>query len=483
MRKNRLIKTYNELSILTLDDDEIMTLTLQSYFQSSGYNVDVENDPSKAIERIRNGKYDILLLDFLMNPICGDEVVRRIREFNNELYIILLTGHKSLAPPIKTIRELDIQGYYEKSDRFDQLELLVESCVKSIRQMRTIRGYRDGLKRIVDANPDIYKLQSIDVLLSTLLDYADKFFNGFNGFIYLDSPRHFAQRGGYSLSEAEALYNGDTQNDDYSIVPLVNERHETFGLFAFALTQPVNNDTLALFDLYARQASSAISNVALHDLVNSQNDKLQHAYSRLGENYMAMVNTVRSMVDARDIYTRGHSDRVSDYAVRIARAMRKDDKFIERIRVAGLFHDIGKISIPDSILLKNDKLTDIEFEEIKMHPERGARMLAAVSLFNDIAPIIEAHHERIDGGGYPRGLCGNEIPEESRIISVADAFDAMTSHRRYRQNLSVAKAIEQLIEGKGEQFDTDIVDVFIPILTNFDEIQRELAWTYTGETD
>ncbi|MPN35075.1 putative cyclic di-GMP phosphodiesterase [bioreactor metagenome] len=110
-------------------------------------------------------------------------------------------------------------------------------------------------------------------------------------------------------------------------------------------------------------------------------------------------------------------------------------------------------------------------------------MLAAVSLFNDIAPIIEAHHERIDGGGYPRGLCGAEIPEESRIISVADAFDAMTSHRRYRENLSVAKAIEQLVEGKHEQFDANIVDVFIPILVDFDEIQRQLAWTYTGETD
>ena len=124
MRKNKVVKQQTEFSILTLDDDEIMTATLQSYFQSSGYTVDIENDPYRAIERIRNHHYDILLLDFLMKPICGDVVVQKIREFNPDLYIILLTGHKSMAPPIQTIRELDIQGYYEKSDRFDQLELL-----------------------------------------------------------------------------------------------------------------------------------------------------------------------------------------------------------------------------------------------------------------------------------------------------------------------------------------------------------------------
>ena len=120
MRKSKAsASAKNSFSILTLDDDAIMTSTLQAYFQRSGYRVDTENDPYQAIERVREGKYDILLLDFLMTPICGDQVVEEIRKFNKELFIILLTGHKSMAPPIKTIRELDIQGYYEKSERFD----------------------------------------------------------------------------------------------------------------------------------------------------------------------------------------------------------------------------------------------------------------------------------------------------------------------------------------------------------------------------
>ena len=145
MRKHQKVAdVVSSYSILALDDDPTMTLTLQTYFQRSGYHVDTENDPYQAIERVRNGHYDILLLDFLMTPICGDQVVEQIRSFNQDLFIILLTGHKSMAPPIKTIRDLEIQGYYEKSDRFDQLELLVESCIKSIKQMRTIQNYQKG---------------------------------------------------------------------------------------------------------------------------------------------------------------------------------------------------------------------------------------------------------------------------------------------------------------------------------------------------
>ena len=144
MRKSR--KTLDtQISILTLDDDPIITSTIQDYFKRSGYEVDVENNPIKAIERIKVSSYDILLLDFLMSPICGDQVVEEVRKFNKNLCIILLTGHKSMAPPIKTIRQLDIQGYYEKDERFDQLELMVESCVKSIRQMRVIQEYQESL--------------------------------------------------------------------------------------------------------------------------------------------------------------------------------------------------------------------------------------------------------------------------------------------------------------------------------------------------
>lgn len=155
-----------------------MTSTLQAYFQRSGYYVDVINDPYLAIKRVREGNYDILLLDFLMTPICGDQVVEEIRKFDKDIYIILLTGHKSMAPPIKTIRELDIQGYYEKSDRFDQLELLVESCVKSISQMRIIQNYKSGLSQIMESLPQLYDLDNTQSIFESILRIAQDVFQG-----------------------------------------------------------------------------------------------------------------------------------------------------------------------------------------------------------------------------------------------------------------------------------------------------------------
>ena len=146
------------MRMMVLDDDMNLTPALQAYFEANGYDVDTDNNPVQALERMRDSHYDILLLDFLMEPLCGDEVVSRLREFDRDIYIILLTGHMELAPPLNTLRELDIQGYYEKSDRFDQLALLVESCVKSIRQMNIIRDYRDGLARILEASPSLNRL-------------------------------------------------------------------------------------------------------------------------------------------------------------------------------------------------------------------------------------------------------------------------------------------------------------------------------------
>ena len=327
MRRSKQI-AENRISILTLDDDPIITSTIQAYFHRSGYQVDVENDPYTAIERVRNGKYDILLLDFLMSPICGDQVVEEIRKFNEELYIILLTGHKSMAPPIKTIRQLDIQGYYEKDDKFDQLELLVESCVKSIRQMRQIREYQKELENA----------------------------------------------------------------------------------------------------------------------------------------YMQTIETLRFVVETRDKETRGHSERVSALAAAIAEEMGLPDKDVERIRIAGLFHDIGKVGVPDAVLLKPGKLTKEEFEEIKQHPVGGEKILASYAPFKEMLPIVRQHHERYNGSGYPDGLIGDEISLGARITAVADCFDAMISNRVYRKGLSFEVTMEQIVEGKETQFDGQIVEVLLRLI-------------------
>lgn len=495
MRKNKIIKQQTEISILALDDDEIMTVTLQAYFQSSGYMVDIENDPYQAVERIRNGKYDILLLDFLMKPICGDVVVEKIREFNPDIFIILLTGHKSMAPPIQTIRELDIQGYYEKSDRFDQLELLVESCVKSIRQMRVIRRYQDGLRRIVESIPELYHLRTVEEVAEEVLRQTKCFLSVSD--LYLCMAAGPAERvlfrglGRYEGQEqaGEAFLSTVSQGENTSprledgslVFPLANEHRRIFGVIRADVHETVAPDLLQLFELYLKQACAAISNVLLNTLLNEKNQELEDAYGTLRDNYLEIVSVMRSMVDAKDIYTRGHSDRVAYYAVLIAKAMQKDEAYIKRIHVAGTFHDIGKIGTADDILFKSTRLTPEEYAEIKKHSRRGKQILSAVTLFNDIVPIVEAHHERYDGKGYPNGLKGTDIPEEARMISIADAFDAMTSSRRYRANMSLEQAEDELRRGRGTQFDAEMVDCFLEVIRDYDRIRSELEWTFSDE--
>lgn len=359
MRIGNMLKEHENLKtmhnnnssykILAVDDEIGIVDSLSIFLNRSGYTFAGETDPVKAIERLKNEHFDLLLLDFIMTPLHGDQVVEEIRKFNKELYIILLTGHKDLAPPLETIRRLDIQGYCEKSDKFDQLLLLIESGIKSVAQMKEI-------KRIND-----------------------------------------------ELSET--------------------------------------------------------------------NEKLEQAY-------MESIQTVRYTVEAKDTYTRGHSDRVSEYSVLIGKKLGLDEKDIRRLRIGGLFHDIGKIGVPDNILQKDGKLSDNEYSEIKNHPTIGAHILSNATMFEDILPIVKHHHERYDGKGYPSQLKGEEIPYLARITTVADCFDAMTSKRVYRNSLPIDVVISEIEKNKGTQFDPTIADAFLDILKNDPSKIKEIQEKY-----
>ncbi len=507
MRKNKSGREKNGFSMMVLDDDMTITAALHAYFDAAGYQVTTENDPEYALVRMKEHHYDLLLLDYLMVPLRGDQVVSRLRQFDQETFIILLTGHKELAPPLNTIRELDIQGYYEKSDRFDQLELLVESCVKSIRQLQLIRKYRDSLGQMVNALPQIHQLQPMETIMCQVLESLPDLINRKDGFIViypkylhgmqegLEQPDYFyVGRGRYPLQNPESAsdlfdvkaiqgvlssgkiaFSGDT-----CLLPLIRENEEPFGVLGADMDASVQTMAPSLLQIYARQASTAILNALLHDLINQKKDELTHAYSRLQDSYMETIRMLRLAVDAKDIYTRGHSDRVAFYAHKLADMLEKDDAFVERVRLAGLFHDVGKIGVSDQILSKDSRLTDSEYEAVKGHPARGAAILSAISRFKDITNIVLAHHERYDGQGYPNALRGENIPLEARIISIADAFDAMTSNRKYRNDSSLEHAKAQLIEGKNTQFDGKLVDLFLQLLEQYDEMQKQLEWTYSA---
>jgi putative nucleotidyltransferase with HDIG domain len=209
---------------------------------------------------------------------------------------------------------------------------------------------------------------------------------------------------------------------------------------------------------------SVIANVAMLDLVK-QVRELRNQQKEMCE--MAVKTMLRAL-DAKDNYTYGHSMRVAFYAVTLGQELGFNEEEMYELEMSALFHDIGKIGVPDAVLLKPSRLTEDEFLKMKAHPSLTAEILTDFKYFKDIATYSKHHHERYDGRGYPDGLKGEDIPLFSRIILIADTFDAMTSTRPYRKGLPYEVAFSELEEFSGSQFDGNLVKHFISAMTKED---------------
>ncbi len=495
-RQNNPSSAYR---ILLVDDEPGIIKSLEVLMKRIGYYFKGETDPLKAIETIRDEHYDMVVLDYIMQPLHGDKVVEKIREFNQDIYILLLTGHKDLAPPLETIKKLAIQGYCEKSDKFDQLLLLIESGIKSISQIQTIKQFQEGLNRILKAVPKIYQLQSIDGILEEILVGIMPLVNSKNAFILVDDITNVSVKpniifkgiGEYNtdledfftkmnptLMEQTGFARVAKQNvilDQGIILPLMDGLQNTLGV-VYVESKDLK-EGVRLLEIFASQAASALNNAFLHSLVNIKNEELNRTYDELRTRYIDTIEVLRLTVDAKDVYTKGHSDRVAYLAVKIGKQFNMSPKELEILKLGGIFHDIGKIGTTDDILLKSGALDSKEYLEIKKHPIKGAHILSAVSMFKEVVPLVRYHHERVDGNGYPDGLKGEKIPFLARILSVADAYDAMTSDRQYRSKLDAEEAKKQLLKGRGIQFDTAVVDKFLDVLDDIETSEAEIAAT------
>lgn len=215
----------------------------------------------------------------------------------------------------------------------------------------------------------------------------------------------------------------------------------------------------------------------LYVQTKKQADVIKELNSKIEVNYYDTIDTLRKAVDKKDPYTRGHSDRVGYISALIAEELGMSEEEIETIKVGGFFHDIGKIGIKDAILTKPSYLTDDEYYEIKSHPIVGYELLEDNEIFKDILYIIRNHHERYDGTGYPDKLKGENIPIGARIVTIADAFDAMMSKRSYREKLDLETAISEIENNKGTQFDPIIAEKFVRLLRE----KYDLIEKMTGE--
>lgn len=203
----------------------------------------------------------------------------------------------------------------------------------------------------------------------------------------------------------------------------------------------------------------------IRDIIKrQQQEELDKRKKNIEEMSLQLMQMLSTTIEAKDEYTKGHSHRVAEYSVLIARELGWNEKELSNLKNAAHLHDIGKIAIPDTILNKPSKLSEEEFSIIKEHTTIGANILKNISLIDHVQEIVRNHHERYDGNGYPDGLKGKEIPLHARIVAVADSYDAMSSQRIYRNQLPPEKIIQELENNKGTQFDPEITDIFLKLL-------------------
>jgi putative two-component system response regulator len=203
----------------------------------------------------------------------------------------------------------------------------------------------------------------------------------------------------------------------------------------------------------------------LERLVAERTERLQLALNDLHESLEGTIGAMAATLESRDPYTAGHQQRVAELSCAIAREIAFPNERLDGVRMAAMIHDLGKISVPAEILSKPGRLTDLEFNLIKMHPQVGYNILKTVRFPWPVAQMILQHHEKLDGSGYPQGLSGGEILLEARILGVADVVEAMASHRPYRPALGIEAAIEEISKNRGVLYDVTVVDACVNLLT------------------
>ncbi len=468
--------------MLVVEDDPLVRTVCVRLLKMRQYEVDQVENGLRALERLSEQTYDIVLTDLSMPLLNGLGLLRQLKERYPETDAIMITAFGSIDTAKQALK-LGAFDYLTKPLELDDLERTVSTCLE-MRELRRLRHERETLSEMV-------ALMELSRTISSKLDvgtqvreFVSQLRNRFKpasvALSLLDPNEHkltlLDQNGLQALeigrtvavpklgseeqvlrAHAELVRHQQANNQRVHLL-CVQER--PVGVLQMAWNEgdpPLTDKEAQLFEVFTSSMAVALENGRL--------------YSKLKHQNVQTIAALARAIDARDTYTRGHSEQVTKYSVRMAEVMRQTELWVERLRYGALLHDVGKIGVPDAILLKPGQLTPDEFEKMKQHPVTGARIVEAV--LDDVRDIIRHHHEWYNGTGYPDGLKGEEIPLESRVIAVADAFDAMTSDRAYRKGMTVDKAVKILRAGRNEQWQGDLVDVLVDLIDHEGETLLE----------
>ncbi len=484
----------NNTRVLVIDDEALVRDVLAHVLSVlGGHEVDVSCNGAEGLKKLQDNRYDLVFADLYMPRVDGIEFLKRAHQIDPTLPVVIITGLATVDDAIEAMKNgaseflqkpFDTKSVLELTEKLLARRKLLDKLSangggvdnintelsRGLEELSLFRALSGEFDDIYD-NEDLY--QKIVETSSKLLSVRDVAFGVVDGRqlkikcavgckvksdvpvekTYLEkvlkTKRHLIVGKGETN-----VFTGRPLEGPLLVIPLVIH-NDTFGMLAIGNktdgTELVEEE-ISLAIALANRVVLRIENNALYDSI-----------------YNNLLNTLRSLVyiiEARDPYTKQHSERVTSYAIEIARTMGLGNEELEILKFGGYLHDIGKIGVRDTILLKPGKLTPDEWRQVQMHPVIGNNIVQPIRFLDSEREIILHHHERYDGNGYPHGLKAEEIPPLARILSVADAYDAMTSSRAYRPAKSHASSVEEIRQCAGSQFDPDVVVAFMETLAS-----------------
>jgi len=494
----------NSPKVLVVDEDPMIRDALAEILSSvGGYVTDVAMNGSEGIEKIKGNPYDIVFTDLTMPQVNGMDLLRETRKINSDLPVVVVTGFSTIENAVAAMKE-GAYDFITKPFKIQQVISLTKRIIGERRQLNDVTVKENQKASIDRLNAELFsKLQEISIFqsLSTELDGLHNNKDIYERIVEMVTRLLAVKEASFGILENGylkiksaigtrtqnipihgSIFEKVLDNRSYYLAKCgeINPHSETFITSSF-LTIPLslNREVFGLLNLAERSDGTAFSEDEIYLAMNFA----KKAALRIENNalydilYNNLVNALKSLVitiEARDPYTRHHSERVTTYSLEIAEVMHLSEEDKDAIRFGGYLHDIGKIGVRDTILLKPDRLTPEEVEEIRLHTVIGDNIMKPLNFFDREKPLIRNHHERIDGRGYPDGLTDDQIPLIVKIIAVADSYDAMTSSRPYRKARSHEFALEEMVRCSNTQFDADVVRAFL----NTPSLRSKGIWVF-----
>ncbi|EPR37408.1 response regulator receiver modulated metal dependent phosphohydrolase [Desulfovibrio sp. X2] len=466
--------------ILLVDDEPALVEVCREALADRGHEVLTAGNGRRALPILETGGIDCAVLDMRMPEMGGMDLLREIKRREIDVEVIFLTGYGCIENAVECL-QLGAVDYMLKPFNVSDLMARVDKALQE-RRLRGAAPDGAGLMAVFGLGEALKEKKNFDDLLREFLvrvrgafapegmafyfadegPYAGRAPVSCNGTSLAPGllgwcgalARRLMERNAPKLIDPASLravrasgrsLPASLEDMSLLIAPLSNGAHR---LGAVVLMRGGSEGAYSVNDLRLLTFLASHASAVLDCTVK---------HRQIEDISMGVITSFVRAVEAKDPYTCGHSERVGEYAFRLGKACGLGPRDLELLRVAGLLHDVGKIGVPDSVLNKPEGLTDEELGVMRRHPTIGRDIVSRVASLEEVLPIIYHHHERMDGRGYPDGLTGENIPILSRIVSVADGFEAMVSNRAYRHGMAVSDALATLNAGAGTQWDPQVV--------------------------